>query len=334
MPLTVTDYIKMAEHAIAGTPDSRISSLVIVNQALSFLVNMHDWKFRKRPPLDVCFQSAGAPTIVALTSLSRSSNIVTAVAAQAPVPGFSINTNAPKMTLTGCTDTTFNGQHQVVSVISTVSATWAQTGADATVSGTNCGYIGAYPYEQHIDLPDDFGELLSVCTKNNAIANIINTGLPEIAWRRGTPNAVAYDGLYRCALSFPGQTSGAYTMPIPRLEIWPRPAASNSLGDLTLTYRARGIPLDNGTASSYTVPNIPDTHERLLCLLVRLFAQGYEEEVVQEDPLVQAEVAMLLEADGRQDMDQGPIKGGAVHRKAPHQIREFRIVSDPENRRG
>lgn len=326
MALVASDYIKYVEHALGGVPDSRLSSLGIVNQALAFLVNMHDWKFRKRPPLDVCFQVSSTPTVVTITNIARASGIVTVQTATAPTPPFTTVLNAPQFTVANCSVSSFNGTFTIASVVSTTSATWAQAGSDESAAG---GTVGAYPYEQFIDLPADFGELISVCTKNNAIASIIPSSLSELAWRRGTPNAVAYDGLYRCALSFPGQDNSTSSQHLPRLEIWPRPWASNPLGDLTLTYRAKDIPL---TLSPDTIPNIPPKFERLLCLLSRLFAQGYEEEVIQEDPIIQAEVAMLLEADGRQELNVGLMKGGAVHAKRIHQIREFRTIPDPASR--
>jgi hypothetical protein len=324
--MRATEYISIIEHALGGEMDSRLDPLLVVNQALAYLMNMHDWKFRKRPPLDVCFQTTTSPTVVTITSIARLANVVTVQTATAPIPGFSTDPGAPKMIVANCSVSSFNGTFTLASVLSTTSATWAQSGSDESAAG---GTVGAYPYEQFIDLPSDFGELISVCTKNNAIASIVPTGLSEIAWRRGTPNAVAYDGLYRCALSFPGQLATSVMQAVPRLEIWPRPWASNTLGDLTLTYRAKEIAL---TTTPDTVPNFPPKFERLLCLLCRLFAQGYEEELVQEDPIIQAEVAMLLEADGRQELNIGLIKGGAVAKRRIHQIREFRTIPDPANR--
>lgn len=327
MALRASQYITMIEHALAGEPDSRLDPLLVVNQALSYLYHMHDWKFRKRPPLDVTFQTASAPTAVEIFSIVRATNVVTVQTVTAPTPAFVVGQS---FIVADVTDDSFDGTFEIVSVISETSATWAQTDSNATSSA---GTIGMFEWEQFIDLPPDFGELLGVCTKNNAISNIVPTSLEELAWRRGSPNAIAYDGLYRCALSFPGQDSIDDIQPVPRLEIWPRPSASNELGDLTLTYRAGPIDLvfdaDDDSDATDSTPNIPPKFERLLCLLCRLFAQGYEEELIQEDPIIQSEVAMLLEADGRQEYNIGRQVGGAVQMKQkPYQVREFRYIGN------
>ena len=327
--LRASEYIELVEHALGGAPDSRLDPLLVVNQALSFLVNLHDWEFRKRPGLDVTFQLASAPTAPVIQTIVRSGGIVTVTTTTAPIPAFVVGQT---FIVANVPDTSFNGTFALVAV-GAQTCTYTQTGSDASSSG---GTIGRYAYEQFIDLPADFGELLAVCTKNNAISNIVPTSLPEINWRRGYVYATAFDRLYRCALSFPGQLTPDDPQPGPRLEIWPRPTSSNSAGDLTLTYRAGPIPLvydatDDSDVQD-TVPNIPPKFERLLVLLSRLFAQGYEEELIQEDPIVQAEVAMLLEADGRQEANTGLLRGGAAALKPTYQNRPFSVIGNPSSR--
>lgn len=328
--LRASEYITLIEHALAGAPDSRLDPLMVVNQALSFLYGLHDWKFRKRPPLDVTFQVASAPTAPPIFTIVRTANVVTVVTTTAPNPVFTVGQS---FIVSGVTDASFDGTFAIVSVIGETSCTYAQTGIDAA---STAGTIGRYAYEQFIDLPADFGELLAVCTKNNAISNIVPTSLEELAWRRGYVYATAFDRLYRCALAFPGQATPDDPQPVPRLEIWPRPTASTPAGDLTLTYRAGPVALiydaDDDSDPRDTVPNIPPLFERLLVLLSRLFAQGYEEEVIQEDPLIQAEVAMLTEADGRQEYNLGLLRNGAAMLKRDYQNRPFSSIGNPANR--
>jgi hypothetical protein len=330
MALRASQYIDLLEHALGGVADTRLDPLIVVNQALSFLFNLHDWKFRKRPPLDVTFQVAGYPTAQTITNIARSSGTVTVTVAAAPVPAFVVGQT---FIVAGVTDTSFDGTFTLLTAPTTLTCTYAQAGTNATSTG---GTIGRYAYEQFIDLPPDFGELLAVCTKNNAISNIVPTSLEELAWRRGYVYSTAFDRLYRCALSFPGQATPDDAQPVPRLEIWPRPTASNPAGDLTLTYRAGPIDLvyeaDDDSNATDTVPNIPPKFERLLTLLARLFAQGYEEELIQEDPIIQAEAAMLVEADGRQTMNLGLQRGGAAALKPTYQNRPFSVIGNPSNR--
>ena len=279
--MRASDFINLIEHALGGAPDSRLDPLMVVNQAGSFVTNLHDWKFRKRPPLDVTFQLSAAPTSPPILTIVRATNVVTLTLQTAPVPPLAVGGS---IIVADVTDTTFNGTFTIATVISEVQVTYAQTAADAS---DNSGKAGSYVYEQFIDLPADFGELLAVCTTNNAIGGAEMVSLPTLAWFRGSPIRNYYKFWYRCALSFPQQATVDDSQPGPRLEVWPRPQASQAAGDLTLTYRGGWIDLvypgDDSDASD-TTPNLPPKFDRLLVLISRLFAQGYEEEQTQEDP--------------------------------------------------
>lgn len=326
MPRAASDYVSMMKHAIGGDPDSRIDTLAVLNEAIQFIVNCHDWKFRKRPPMNVAFVRAAAATAGTITAIARSANVVTVTTSAAPVPAFIVN-QANTFTVAGVTDSSFNGTFALTNVLSTTSATYAQTGANGTSSGGTIVMASPPTFEQFVTLPPDFGELMDCVTLNNAIANVLITSLEDIAWRRGSPNSIAYDGLYRVALSFPGQTSTAANQPNPQLEIWPRPTTTAGV-DLTLTYRAGATLITNLSA----FPNIPPKLERLLVLTCRLFIQGYEEEQIQANPLWVSEFAMAKDSDGRQQLQVGQLRGGAISTDPRHQVREFQSIQNPASR--
>lgn len=233
-------YVEQMKHALGGDPDSRIDPLDVLNDAITFVTWAHDWKFRKRPPLDILFT----------------------------------------------------------------------------------------PAQSYVLLPDDFGELMDggVVTKNSAISSVVVTSLQEIAWRRGSPNAVAYDRVWRVALSWAGQDNDQTNLPgIPQLEIEPTPTSSNPTGDLTIVYRAGAITMDDLNE----FPNFPPQLSRLVAMTCRLFIQGLEEEQVQADPLWQAEFKSMIDGDGRQSPEVGQIRGGAIHQVlGDYPLRRFNTIGN------
>lgn len=325
MAKTVAQYQALMIHALGGSPDARLDLLGVLNEAVQFVVNIHDWKFRRRPILDLVFTPAPTPAAANISAIARANNTVSVTLATPPVPALQAGV---AFTVAGVADTTYNGSFTAATVADTTHFTYLNTGANSSSSGGTVIATSPAAFLSYVTLPADVAEITAITTKNNAIANVLICTLEEIAYRRGSPNAIAYDGLYRACLSFPTQADTTHTMPQPQLEIWPTPTASSPLGDLSLTYRGGAVQLVNQT----DVPNIPAKLERLITLTARLFVLGYEEGQLQEDKLWQNEFAAMKAADGRQELTIGQLKGGAVQGMNPVQIREFRNIPTPQSR--
>lgn len=222
--MTVASYKNHMIHAIGGNPDTRISLLQVLNEAVRYLFDQHEWNFRARPILETTVAAVDPPT-----------NPVT--------------------------------------------------------------------YNNYIDLPADFGEILSA---HYGTRQVKFTSLEDIAHRRTNtlippPLAAVY-----VALSFPGQSDVNSLQGSPRLEIFPAP---DSAATFALEYRAGAIQLVNDT----DVPNIPPSFERALALLARAFICDYEEqESTNEWAEAEKELEKLKAHDGLIQSNMGPSLGGAV----------------------
>lgn len=121
--------------------------------------------------------SAFANISSAITSLQRSGNVVTVIVA----PSFPADLNGLKLTVSGATDTSFNGTFAITST-AVNQFTYAQTGPNATSSGgtasyQNGGYV-LYP----------MAEVLSVMNVSSRAVDGTFTLAPNtVAWAAGDP---------------------------------------------------------------------------------------------------------------------------------------------------
>lgn len=122
----------------------------------------------------------------------------------------------------------------------------------------------------YVAMPSDFRSLVSIESDEDLNADFNLTSIEEIVSLR--QNDVNLTSEYYGALVRPVQTSVTTLMPVPRLELYPTPAASVT-GALQIVYQRGWTLLDTDT----DVPNIPWFMEGLLVSLVRAFALGYEE---------------------------------------------------------
>lgn len=167
--------------------------------------------------------------------------------------------------------------------------------------------------QQYVDLPSDFGSngiLQTVHSIWSPTTYVNKVSLADIARYRGQP--VQNHLNYFLALATPSQVSSTVRLTVPRLEIWPTPAADIP-NAFRITYKAGAIELSSNT----DVPNIPAGYEQMLTHLARARIQFYEygptsPEAAAELSLADREFANLSAADGNQEEDAGPIRGGAA----------------------
>lgn len=160
---------------------------------------------------------------------------------------------------------------------------------------------------EYVALPSDFGELDSI-TYNSAVQSFTMTSMEHILEMRST-GATLYNG-YFGSVVWPTQANTTSEPGVPRIELYPTPA-ENVTAALRISYRAGWTELTN--SASYA--NVPKRLEPLLESLVRAYAQGREEDRLEE--LLGAVAAgwqfrHLVETDS-QDMGgmMGPTRNGA-----------------------
>lgn len=155
----------------------------------------------------------------------------------------------------------------------------------------------------YVALPSDFMELVAYAYSTALTSAFALTTPQSLALMRASN--IAATGSYYGAIVQPTQVNVTTAPPVPRLELYPTPAASVT-GALSIWYRAGWTELTN--AANY--PNIPLWAETLLITLVRNFARGYEEDRLEE---LLAEVVsgpffqMAKDRDGLIQPDYGPL---------------------------
>jgi len=173
--------------------------------------------------------------------------------------------------------------------------------------------VGFVNGQSYASLPADFSELIAASFTQGLTNRFLLTTLGTIAqYRTGQMNfglAVTYG-----AISFQAAT-GAGGAPLPVLELYPTPSATNASA-LTVFYRADWTPITDGSDSSFV--NIPQYAEPAFIECLRAFARGYQEEdsgilsqrlaAIQAGPVWDAAV----DSDGMTQPNFGKMRGGAT----------------------
>lgn len=178
--------------------------------------------------------------------------------------------------------------------------------------------------QAYVELPEDFGELVSYTMTSGLTRGLQLTTFRELAQLQASD--VSASDYFWAAISHPEQTQDSKDMPKPRLEIWPTPTSSET-GAITIWYRAEWLELEDDADKA----NVPKWAVSLLTILVRTFAQGYEEEGLIER-LNAFEGSAILDRfrakDGMIQPDYGPLGVGAVGSGATGRI-PWDTISDP-----
>ena len=167
--------------------------------------------------------------------------------------------------------------------------------------------------QNYVELPTDFGELISLEYPGTTIRDMLPSTLSEIqdfrSFEVANPQYSYWYAVNSGAINASNPEQG---LADPVLEIWPTPGASES-GALSIMYR-RDILL---LSADSDVPQIPDWMEPLAVLAVKHYANLYENDD-GNSAAFQSLTMMLPEAQRRDGADQrrkGVMRGGLTSHK-------------------
>lgn len=164
--------------------------------------------------------------------------------------------------------------------------------------------------QSYVTLPTDFGQLLAYAGQNNIARPLRMTTMQEILTLRKSFLVTTWT--YFSCLTNPTQAGNTSAPTVPRMELYPTPAASVTAA-MTIQYRARWV--DIAAANTTYAANVPADVEVLLAELVRAYVKGVEEDALQDflARVVAGPVAQrLLAYYGDQQPDVGPPENGAL----------------------
>jgi hypothetical protein len=170
--------------------------------------------------------------------------------------------------------------------------------------------------QAYVELPSDFGELLS-CVHGETLTNGIQlTTLHQINQMRAYTTSVSGLG-YWAAISQPFVDSSSgmgVTGHRPRLELYPTPSADET-DALTITYRADWIDFDG----SREYAPVPVRFEPLFAQYIRAVVRGYSRDARAEtlmDEVARVEESSIFKSARKADTwqpDYGPLSGGHMN---------------------
>lgn len=184
--------------------------------------------------------------------------------------------------------------------------------------------------QPYAELPPDFGELSAIEMTQGLNFGLTLVTPQELITRRATSITITQQ-YYWVAIITPRHRSLSGDWPQPRLELWPTPAADN-LNAITVQYRIRwmSVPASStpGTAGAddtYTIP-LPEYAEMAYLEVVRAVAAGWGERLTQPQGGVTGMLKNVMggaiweaavTTDGLQQMNYGPLSGGAIQGRYP-----------------
>lgn len=164
--------------------------------------------------------------------------------------------------------------------------------------------------QSYLNLPSDFGELVTVYVPNVGEFTAVETvSMERVAYLRASESLGVTTGLLR--IFFPGYTTanaGPLGTPRRRAELYPTP---NTSGEPTLRvfYKRSWIEID--TDDRQAVPNIPETFEQALISKARALAWSIENDIPShDDTIYAAELVRLKDAEARTQPSMGQVYGG------------------------
>lgn len=303
MAVTLTQLESELQHALGnGVVSTKHDQDTIINEAGRCLFQLHPsgrWKFSHRPSVHLGY------TVLTITDAdwTESSKTLTSTGDFASY----LHEAGAVFTATDGTGVT-TGDYPISSktdddkIVLFSSLSTSETDLSGVVDGTL-----ALPY---VNLPSDFKEIDIVRATDSFNVRVELVSIDEIEELRGQQQSAASRSLIRAAVSQPSQNTVTSSFPVPRLELYPTPTATDA-DALVISYYADWKELSSGTDKA----NIPIWAETLLRQLVRAFALGYEE---GEQGNVDARIEQIVSSrffagvvarDARQQRQFGPIRG-------------------------
>jgi hypothetical protein len=162
--------------------------------------------------------------------------------------------------------------------------------------------------QDYVDLPADFGELISMEYPGTTIREMNASTIHEIedlrAFRNTTPQYAFWYAINTGAIDTANPQNG---LAAPRMEIWPNPEAS--VADALRVYYRRDMAL---LTNPTDIPQFPDWIEPIAVLAVRHYAYIYEDDKAN-NAAFEAMQSLLPDAYRRDGADQrrkGVMRGG------------------------
>lgn len=152
-----------------------------------------------------------------------------------------------------------------------------------------------------VDLPDDFGQVLSLEGFGSRGLTVKQTSIAHIQRLRSSTiydQAVTWISFEASDLPVTDESGQRHK----RAEIWPTPTEDTP--DIQFSYRRAWFELDENDTTR--VPAIPIEYERALLLLARAYALGVEDQVeADETRQAQAEIDRLIREDAGRQVNMG-----------------------------
>jgi len=164
--------------------------------------------------------------------------------------------------------------------------------------------------QNFVELPLDFGRLISVEVPNSLQTTVQLTTLSDVQYLRGS--ALNDPFRYHVAVTFPTQSNNTEAPLPPRLDIWPEPAVDEE-NALLAVYLATWKELRDFDS----VANIPIDVESLLVSLIQVMAKAYADpqqilavglSAIDQMPMVEA----LKKRYGMVQGNLGAAEGGII----------------------
>lgn len=156
---------------------------------------------------------------------------------------------------------------------------------------------------EQVQLPKDFGELISISSTNTNVFRVHPTTVADIMLMRGTQT---YDSLALFIAFRVSGSPGTLTSPIneyPIAEIFPTQATART--DVKLHYLSRWVDMDE-TQDPQAVPPVPAEWEQALVLMARKYAVELEnQEQAFEERALETELSRLVMYDGGRQVNLG-----------------------------
>lgn len=297
MVLTYARCYEHIDHALHGEP--AIGRKEIVDQAGEYLMTMHPWSWANGQMAYLDLRGSISVTAGALDATGKILTEASSFDDYTWVAG-------DQFEATGGTGVT-TGHVEVVS----------RTSGNVIVLGTSLGTDSPADVTGTLDLhtvalPTDFAGMvppISVAPVGSVIAGVRMVSLETLLRARSVTVEVSSDWQFLGAITY------AQDQRTPILEIYPTPTADDA-EKFQMFYR-RGW--SRGTSDQNEI-KIPEWMEGFFVLLVRAYAQGYEEEPEGSllGRLEQVESSQMLRAmkkrDGSVQVALGPLRNSAVRR--------------------
>lgn len=300
--LTVQQVLRDIEHVLGDAQMTIGDPIQLLNEAGEYLPTAHDWFWLQRRAVVLAVR--GTITISDGT-WTESTNTLGSTGAFEDY----VFVQGDVLEVTGGTNAV-PGFYTVLSRTSddaiVLDSSLSSTGGDLATGDISVTFELA-----STTLPDDFAEVIALTGKDAVNILVQMTGLQELLFLK--TNRTEESGYFYGAIVYGHNDTTMGGPPIPLLDLWPDPSASDA-DQFVMYYRASWKDVDDDTQ----LISIPPYMHTCYRQLVRAFARGYEDDIettlAQELALWEASPFTMRakERDGAQQHHYGHLEQGAA----------------------